>query len=87
MSDNKVIHYGNLKEEKRAIDSIKAREIVQEILKFGVSQHQLTKIIYLLALELEDRILLETLSDTLRPLLFKEKDKNKEQDSVSIITE
>jgi len=76
--------YGEMEEEKRAVESIRSREIVQEILKFGVSQHQLTKIIYLLALELEDRILLETLSDTLRPLLFKDNEKNKKS---SIITE
>ncbi len=68
--------YGDLPEEKRALESIKSREIVSEILKFGVTQHQLTKIIYLLSLELEDRILLETLSDVLRPLLFKDNEKN-----------
>ena len=63
-------------EEKRTSESIQAREIAQEIIKFGVSQHQLTKIIYLLAIELEDRVLLETLSDILRPLLFKDNEKN-----------
>ena len=82
-SDIKI--YGDLPEEKRAIESIQSREIVQEILNFGINQHQLTKIIYLLSLELEDRILLETLSDTLRPLLFKENEKN--TNNSSIITE
>jgi hypothetical protein len=77
--------YGSLPEEKRAVESIQSREIVQEILEFGINQHQLTKIIYLLSLELEDRILLETLSDTLRPLLFKENEKN--NNNSSIITE
>ncbi len=86
MSENTVKKYGEIKEEKRAIESLQAREIVQEIIKFGINQHQLTKIIYLLALELEDRILLETLSDVLRPLLFSEKDKDKKTRS-SIITE
>ena len=86
MSEEKVIRYGNMKEEKRALESLQSREIVQEIIKFGISQHQLTKIIYLLALELEDRILLETLSDTLRPLLFGEKEKDKDK-PLSIITE
>ena len=42
--------YGEMLEEKRTAEAIQAREIVQEILNFGVSQHQLTKIIYLLAL-------------------------------------
>ena len=52
---SKVKIYGEMEEEKRAAESIKAREIVQEIIRFGVTQHQLTKIIYLLAIELEDR--------------------------------
>ena len=76
--------YGEMLEEKRTAEAIQAREIVQEILNFGVSQHQLTKIIYLLAIELEDRALLETLSDILRPLLFKDNEKN---NSSSIIME
>ncbi len=86
MSEEKVVKYGEIKEEKRALESLQAREIVQEIINFGINQHQLTKIIYLLALELEDRILLETLSDVLRPLLFAEKDKDKKS-RLSIITE
>ena len=45
-------------EDAIVIDSIKAREIVQEILKFGVNQHQIQKIIKFLALELEDRELM-----------------------------
>jgi len=40
------------------VDSIKAREIAQEILKFGVNQHQIQKIIKFLALELEARELM-----------------------------
>jgi hypothetical protein len=75
MSSN-IKFYGDMAEEKRTSESIQAREIAQEIIKFGVSQHQLTKIIYLLAIELEDRALLETLSDILRPLLFKDNEKN-----------
>jgi hypothetical protein len=43
-------------EQKRdVLDSIKAREIVHEILNFGVNEFQKKKIIKLLALELEDR--------------------------------
>ena len=74
----------NLCEEDTIEESIEAREIVQTILNFGISQHQLTKIIYLLAIELEDRTLLETLSDVLRPLLFKDDGNNIKS---SIITE
>ena len=41
-------------QEKDLADGVIAREIVQEILKYGVSQFQIEKIINLLALELED---------------------------------
>lgn len=40
------------------LDSVKAREIVQEILNFGVNDFQVRKIIKMLALELEDRDLM-----------------------------
>ena len=84
MDKQEIKMYGNLPEEKKVHDLIQSREIVQEILNFGINQHQLTKIIYLLSLELEDRILLETLSDTLRPLLFKENEKNNTNSSIIV---
>ena len=37
------------------LDSVICREIVQEILKFGVTQSQILKIIEVLAMELENR--------------------------------
>tara|TARA_B100000941_G_C28292976_1_gene442491 strand:- start:401 stop:655 length:255 start_codon:yes stop_codon:yes gene_type:complete len=37
------------------LDSVVSREIVQEILKFGVTQSQILKIIEVLAMELENR--------------------------------
>lgn len=61
--------YGQIEGEKRVEESIKSREITQEILKFGVSQYQITKIIYLLALELEDRDALEGVVEVVKPLL------------------
>jgi hypothetical protein len=61
--------YGEITGEKRVQESIKAREITQEILKFGVSQYQITKIIYLLALELENRDALEGVAEVVKPLL------------------
>jgi hypothetical protein len=61
--------YGTISGEKRVQDSIKAREIAQEILKFGVSQYQITKIIYFLALELEDRDALDGVVEVVKPLL------------------
>ena len=83
MTETKL--YGKKSEEKITLESIQAREIVQEVINFGVSQHQLTKIIYLLSIELEDRNLLETISDILRPLLFKDSEKNNK--TSTIITE
>jgi len=47
----KVKHYGKKSNEEMLIeDRIRAREIVQEILNFGVSQQQMLHIAYLLAL-------------------------------------
>ena len=48
-----------MKENQRVIlDKVKCRQIVGEILDFGVSQDQVKHIINLLALELEDRELM-----------------------------
>ena len=43
-------------EQKTAtLENVVSREIVQEILKYGVSQSQILKIIEILEMELEDR--------------------------------
>ncbi len=47
------------------IDKIKAREIVSEIMQFGVNQEQMVTIIKLLALELEDRDLMLSITNVL----------------------
>ena len=47
--------YGETSTDKWAREMTKSREIVSEIMQFGVSQPQITQIINLLALELEDR--------------------------------
>lgn len=49
-----VKKYGSTEFEKDAIDNAKCRQIVKEIINFGVTQSQLLKIIELLALELEN---------------------------------
>ena len=46
---------GETSTDRWARDMTRSREIVAEIMRFGVSQTQLTQIINLLALELEDR--------------------------------
>ena len=68
--------YGEIAGEKRTKDSIKAREITQEILNFGVSQFQIAKIIYLLSIELEDREVLQSVSSAIKPLLEEIDDNN-----------
>ena len=68
--------YGEIAGERRAKDSIKAREITQEILTFGVSQFQIAKIIYLLSIELEDREVLQSVSSAIKPLLEEIDDNN-----------
>jgi hypothetical protein len=45
-------------EQKVILDKIKCRNIVKEILDFGVTQEQIKNIINLLALELDDRDLM-----------------------------
>ena len=47
---------------KDALASMKSREIVSEILNFGVNQFQIKKIIKFLSLELEDRRLMLDIS-------------------------
>lgn len=54
------------KDEKREISNrIKAREIVQTILDYGVSQHQIVYIIKLLSLELEDINVMQKINEFL----------------------
>lgn len=47
--------YGVLESEKIAELNLTARNIVKELNDFGINDHQRQMIIYLLALELEDR--------------------------------
>jgi len=68
--------YGSIAGEKRVEESIKAREIAQEVIKFGVSQYQIAKVIYLMALELEDRETLEGVTEAVKPLLDRLGDEN-----------
>ena len=41
----KIERYGKTPEEQSLLDKIKSREIVQEILNFGVSQDQIIQLI------------------------------------------
>jgi hypothetical protein len=44
-----------VKDKRDVLGTIKSREIVKEIIDFGVSEFQIKKIIKFLSLELEDR--------------------------------
>ena len=46
------------REDSDVLDAIRAREIVKEIMNFGVSESQVLKIIQFLSYELEDRAMM-----------------------------
>ena len=52
----------NKQNEKVTLESVRSREIVAEILDFGVSQYQIKKIIKLLSFELEDMSLVKEIT-------------------------
>ena len=52
------------KSEKDLAESVVCREITQEIIRFGVSQDQLRRIIKLLALELDDNAMMKKICTT-----------------------
>jgi hypothetical protein len=71
---------GQSETESWARETLTSRQIVNEILKFGVSQKQILNIIKLLAMELEDREALVAISSVVNEAL------NEAQISSSIIT-
>ena len=58
----KTKQFGKSQEEIIVEDKIKAREIVQSVLQYGVNQKQIEQIIYLFSMELEDVDLMKQLS-------------------------
>ena len=56
-----IKRYKHNEEETSLLESAKCREIIGEILNFGVSQHQIKTLIKLLALELEDNDLMQSI--------------------------
>lgn len=61
-----IKHYGETVHEESVSKTLKCREIVQEILRFGVDQTQIIKIIELLSLEIENRDLMSAISDVVK---------------------
>ena len=57
--------FGTSKEEELIKDKIKAREIVQTVIQYGVNQAQLEQMIYLLAMELENVDLMKALTTSI----------------------
>ena len=58
----KTKQFGKSSEEIYIEDKIKAREIVQSVLQYGVNQKQIEQIIYLFSMELENVELMKQLS-------------------------
>ena len=69
--------YGKTESEIDAEKSFKCRQIVKEILNFGVTEDQKLNIIYLMALELEDRDKMLRISKVTKSALKGEKSKSK----------
>ena len=61
--------YGKTKSEEEATSTAVNRQIVAEIMNFGVKEDQILHIIKLLALELEDRTRLVTICDCVNELI------------------
>ena len=57
--------FGTSNEEELIQDKIKAREIVQTVLEYGVNQAQITQMIYLLSMELENLDLMKQIAKTI----------------------
>jgi hypothetical protein len=57
--------YGKTKEEKKAEKSLQCRDIVKEIINFGVDESQKLHLIKLIALELESNSKMKKIVNTL----------------------
>lgn len=64
-----VKKYGETETESASLDSLKTRQIVSEVMNFGVSQEQIIQIIKLLSLELEDRAQLLSINEACDDIL------------------
>ena len=58
----KTTTFGTSEVEDKIQDKIKAREIVQSVLDYGVNQKQILQIINLFAMELEDNNLMKQIT-------------------------
>jgi hypothetical protein len=60
------VKVGQTETEKKAKSLQKCREIVSEINNFGINDFERLQIIYLLSLELEDRVLVEDFAEVIK---------------------
>tara|TARA_B100000963_G_C22354602_1_gene548864 strand:- start:242 stop:475 length:234 start_codon:yes stop_codon:yes gene_type:complete len=58
----KTKNFGSSQEEENIQNKIRAREIVQSVIEYGVNQEQIKQIINLFAMELEDVNLMKQIS-------------------------
>jgi len=58
----KTKNFGTSQEEENIQNKIRAREIVQSVIDYGVNQEQIKQIINLFAMELEDVNLMKEIS-------------------------
>ena len=70
-------------ERELKLESARVREIVKEIVDFGVNDYQIKKIIKFLSLELENRALMVGISSLIDKNL---EDKNQKQQKIKIET-
>ncbi len=61
----KTKNFGTSQEEETLKDKIRAREIVQSVIEYGVNQQQIIQIINLFAMELEDVNLMKQITGTI----------------------
>ncbi len=64
-----VKKYGEMAIEKDIKDTQRCREVVQEIMRFGVKDRDIIKIVHMLSLNLEDREAMLALSAVAKDLL------------------
>jgi len=57
--------FGTSKVEQTLQDKIKAREIIQTVLEYGVNQVQIEQMIYILAMNLENVSLMKELTQSI----------------------
>ena len=75
--------YGNTEQEQVAGDSTRAREVVLEIMDFGVNDQQIMKICYFLIMELEDQTIIDNMSEQIKAYI----DRLSEKSEDGIITD